>query len=99
MSQISEKRVWHVNGWAMVLAELLLVAGCVQLVLSGIRTSAPNTVPVALLWAVPLVILFMVVMQGFFLIHPNEAKVFVFLGRYIGSARNAGFHWANPFAL
>jgi regulator of protease activity HflC (stomatin/prohibitin superfamily) len=45
-----------------------------------------------------LIIVFMT-FGGFFLIHPNESKVFTFLGKYIGSARAAGFYWANPFAV
>jgi regulator of protease activity HflC (stomatin/prohibitin superfamily) len=36
---------------------------------------------------------------GFFLIHPNESKVFTFLGKYIGSALTSGFFWTNPFAV
>jgi regulator of protease activity HflC (stomatin/prohibitin superfamily) len=99
MSQLAEKRVWHVNGWAMVAVEFLLVVGCVLLVLAGVPSMTAGALPVLLLCAVPLVVLFFVCMQGFFLIHPNEAKVFVFLGRYVGSARTAGFYWANPFAL
>jgi regulator of protease activity HflC (stomatin/prohibitin superfamily) len=33
---------------------------------------------------------------GFFVLHPNESKVFTFVGRYVGTARQAGFHWTNP---
>ncbi|MFB8787793.1 MAG: SPFH domain-containing protein [Potamolinea sp.] len=35
---------------------------------------------------------------GFFTVEPNKARVIVFLGRYIGSVRQAGFWWTNPFA-
>lgn len=34
---------------------------------------------------------------GFFIVQPNEARVLVLFGRYIGSVREAGFWWANPF--
>lgn len=36
--------------------------------------------------------------SGFFTIEPNQAVVLVFFGRYIGSVRQAGFWWSNPFA-
>ncbi|MFB8792510.1 MAG: SPFH domain-containing protein [Potamolinea sp.] len=36
--------------------------------------------------------------SGFFTIEPNQAVVLVFLGRYIGTVRQAGFWWSNPFA-
>jgi hypothetical protein len=36
--------------------------------------------------------------SGFFTVEPNQAVVLVFLGRYVGSVRQAGFWWTNPFA-
>lgn len=36
--------------------------------------------------------------SGFFTIEPNQAVVLVFLGRYVGTVRQAGFWWSNPFA-
>jgi regulator of protease activity HflC (stomatin/prohibitin superfamily) len=34
---------------------------------------------------------------GFFTVAPNEGKVLQFFGRYIGTVRDAGPRWANPF--
>lgn len=34
---------------------------------------------------------------GFFMVHPNEAKVMQLFGKYIGTAREPGLRWANPF--
>jgi len=49
----------------------------------------------------PLAIVLFVVtiaqMFGFFVVHPNEARVLVFFGKYVGSVRDAGFWWTNPF--
>ncbi|WP_117237730.1 SPFH domain-containing protein [Thermus sediminis] len=36
--------------------------------------------------------------SGLFTVQPNEAVVLVFLGRYAGSIREEGFHFANPLA-
>jgi regulator of protease activity HflC (stomatin/prohibitin superfamily) len=33
---------------------------------------------------------------GFFVVNPNEAKVLILFGKYAGSAKQDGFHWANP---
>ena len=33
---------------------------------------------------------------GFFTLQPNEAAVLLLFGAYKGTARQAGFHWANP---
>lgn len=36
---------------------------------------------------------------GFFLVNPNESRVLVLFGDYIGTVKTNGFHWANPFYL
>lgn len=36
--------------------------------------------------------------SGFFTVEPNQAVVLVFFGRYVGTVREAGFWWTNPFA-
>jgi regulator of protease activity HflC (stomatin/prohibitin superfamily) len=38
-----------------------------------------------------------VLMTGFFTLQPNEARVLILFGRYRGTVRQSGFHWANPF--
>ncbi len=35
--------------------------------------------------------------KGLFIVNPNEAKVVQLFGRYVGTVRQAGFHWGNPF--
>lgn len=39
----------------------------------------------------------MVMLGGFLLVEPNEAKVLTLFGRYTGSIKEAGFWWVNPF--
>ena len=31
------------------------------------------------------------------MVHPNQAKVMTLFGTYVGSARETGLRWANPF--
>ena len=35
---------------------------------------------------------------GYLTVQPNQARVLIFLGRYIGSISNDGFWWVNPIA-
>ncbi|MBI5463760.1 MAG: SPFH domain-containing protein [Ignavibacteriales bacterium] len=52
------------------------------------------------LWGIiPLGIFIIVLMPGFFVVQPNEARVLVLFGKYIGSVRESGLWWANPFAI
>jgi hypothetical protein len=41
-------------------------------------------------------LLLVVALNGFLVVQPNQAKVAVFLGRYLGTVRRSGFHWVNP---
>jgi regulator of protease activity HflC (stomatin/prohibitin superfamily) len=34
---------------------------------------------------------------GFYLVNPNQGKVLQLFGRYVGTDRNNGLRWANPF--
>ena len=36
---------------------------------------------------------------GFFIVHPNQAAVLIFFGKYTGSVKNNGFWWVNPFTI
>lgn len=38
-----------------------------------------------------------ILLCGFFVLQPNQARVMIFFGKYKGTFRNTGFFWANPF--
>jgi regulator of protease activity HflC (stomatin/prohibitin superfamily) len=40
----------------------------------------------------------LVIVTGFTVVNPNEARVVQFFGRYVGSIREAGFYWTVPFS-
>jgi regulator of protease activity HflC (stomatin/prohibitin superfamily) len=46
--------------------------------------------------AAVLALLLVLALNGFVVVQPNQAKVAVFLGRYVGTIRRSGFHWVNP---
>lgn len=35
--------------------------------------------------------------KGLFIQEPNESRVMMFFGKYVGTCRQVGFYWANPF--
>jgi regulator of protease activity HflC (stomatin/prohibitin superfamily) len=73
-----------------VLLLLLLAMGGIGLTLA----SDPLTLLVAKIAA--LVVLF-VALFGLFMVQPNQAAVVQLFGRYIGTVRENGLRWANPF--
>ncbi len=45
----------------------------------------------------PLLIIFILGMVGYFVQEPNEARVMIFFGKYKGTCRKVGYYWVNPF--
>jgi len=53
--------------------------------IGGLIGAVLASVVVAICWA------------GFFMVHPNEAKVLQLFGKYVGTTHEPGLKWANPF--
>ncbi len=51
----------------------------------------------ALLVAILVFVILLIALGGFFTVAPNEGKVLQFFGRYIGTVRDSGPRWTNPF--
>lgn len=73
-----------VSGYAYLLGSLLVLAVSFYFAFSQ-----------PWFWAV--VVLALLLLMGVFVINPNEAKVLVLFGDYVGTVRESGFYWANPF--
>ncbi len=53
----------------------------------------------SLILAIAMFVVGLLVVVGLFTVQPNESRVLIFFGRYIGSCRTEGFRWGNPFAI
>ena len=53
--------------------------------------------PLGIFLAVLAFVIIMILYKGFFMVHPNQAKVLQLFGNYVGSVRETGLRWANPF--
>jgi regulator of protease activity HflC (stomatin/prohibitin superfamily) len=62
----------------------------------SIVSSLPHNPAIAGVSLIGLVIL-LVCFKGFFMVHPNQAMVLQLFGTYVGSVRQTGLRWANPF--
>ena len=90
---IREKERKVPSGYLMIvvlfLAEAATIYWFVQevqaLSVGGIIASSTAMTVVFILWF------------GFFMVHPNEARVLQLFGAYAGTAREPGLRWANPF--
>ena len=44
-----------------------------------------------------LIPIFLLLIPGFFLVNPNGSRVLVLFGKYVGTVKENGFYWTNPF--
>lgn len=77
-----------------VIAIMLLAQGATIFALVQSIIAAKPLLVVASVIAILLVAVFWL---GFFMVHPNEAKVLQLFGKYAGTAHDPGLRWANPF--
>ena len=82
-----EKTIKPTSGWAMLLILFLLVAAGIFLLIMKQFTLA----------AVSLLIAFTFIAPGFIAIEPNSSRVLTLFGSYIGSIKESGFFFTNPF--
>jgi regulator of protease activity HflC (stomatin/prohibitin superfamily) len=61
-----------------------------------IRSAASQELLPAVFFMLALVVT-LICFKGFFMVHPNQAKVLQLFGTYVGSVRQTGLRWANPF--
>lgn len=80
------------SGYLALAALLLFSAALIFTLVQAIQAeSAPQIVALVLLAVVLFVMWF-----GFFLVNPNEARVLLLFGKYVGSVKTTGLKYANP---
>jgi uncharacterized membrane protein YqjE len=95
MKTVTEINAKRINAFVALLFVIVLLVLNVYLIYWMAVKEAPEY-----LWIeIPLFIVTLISFMGFFIVQPNEARVLVFFGKYIGSVREAGFWYANPFAI
>jgi len=83
------------SGYLMIVVLLIAEAAVIfwfvselrSLSIAGIIASSIGLTIVTILWV------------GFFMVHPNEARVLQLFGAYVGTVREPGLRWANPFYM
>jgi regulator of protease activity HflC (stomatin/prohibitin superfamily) len=92
---IREKQVTAASGWLALAILIPLLVAIVAAIVLEVRTGAPEAwrvVALALLAALDGLCL-----GGLFVVNPNEGQVLQLFGAYVGTAKEPGLRWANPF--
>jgi regulator of protease activity HflC (stomatin/prohibitin superfamily) len=77
----------------MLLFSIVLMGFAIFLFVDGIRNEAVSLV----IGAVLLFLFAWLLVAGLFVVNPNESKVLQLFGKYVGTGKEAGLRWANPF--
>ena len=101
-----EKQARAASGWPMLFVTLAAYALSIWGMVQGIiilataeeaGVPAPVTGPALLVGGIVLLIVAIIVTCGFFSLQPGQARVLVLFGNYVGTVRESGFYWVNPF--
>lgn len=93
MQTIIEKTAKKMNGYVMLFLVLALTIFNFYWLVMMIQLEQPAM----LIIFIPSVLANLILLGGFFIVQPNEARVLVLFGKYVGSVRESGFFYANPF--
>jgi regulator of protease activity HflC (stomatin/prohibitin superfamily) len=87
-----QRAAWAISGLPALVAVVAVNAVATALIVVGAvdHSSPPMIVGVVL------VVLAGPLFGGFFVVQPNESRVLVLFGRYVGTVAEAGLWWCNP---
>lgn len=83
---MTERKAFSVSGYSVLFLIFILKGLFVFFLLTK-----------ALLLAIPILVISVFMCFGFFMVFPNKAKVMILFGQYIGTVKENGLRWTNPF--
>lgn len=86
---MKEHALRSLPGIPVVLAQLLILAACGWLIATGAGPWPAVAVVVGLLTAFSAI--------GLYMVEPNQAAVISLFGKYVGTVKDNGLRWNNPF--
>ena len=100
-----EKRINAKSGYGMLAAVLVILLVIIALFVWSVvglagtpdGTDAPAMYSIGLAVSIIAFCLWFIPLAGFFSLQPGQARVCILFGKYVGTVRDEGFFWANPF--
>jgi regulator of protease activity HflC (stomatin/prohibitin superfamily) len=89
---VTERLIPGVPGLPVLALCLLAIIGGVVLIIIGANTTS------VLIWiGIALIVVAAFILPGLTPVSPGQARVVQLLGRYVGTVRQTGLRWVNPF--
>lgn len=84
-----------INGFAMIFFVIILIPA--MMIGIGFWGAYADNMWIAVGLNIPMFILFLLGISGYFTQEPGEARVMIFFGKYVGTCKEVGYFWTNPF--
>jgi regulator of protease activity HflC (stomatin/prohibitin superfamily) len=78
-----------ISGWSMIGVLIMIAIGGFLLIIA-----MPEAHKV---WGAMVLVIDCVLLAGLFMVNPNEGRVLQLFGKYVGTTKEEGLRWANPF--
>jgi regulator of protease activity HflC (stomatin/prohibitin superfamily) len=88
-----EKELKPMSGYLALILAIVCIIGAAGCFISGASMRMPGLIFLAPLLLIAAVFLF----KGIMVVNPNDARVCTFFGKYVGSVKDNGLLWVNPF--
>ena len=90
---MQERPLHPPSGVAMFVALFIATGANIWYLVDSIQSESIASIWISVTVAVVLTILWL----GFFIVQPNQGAVLQFFGKYVGTCRDHGLRWTNPF--
>jgi regulator of protease activity HflC (stomatin/prohibitin superfamily) len=91
-----ERRAFRVPGFIMLVLMIVEIFGTERLA----RWGAAHHNGAMVGWTITVgIFVFLLMWTGLTVVAPNESRVVLFFGRYVGTLRQPGFHWTVSFSI
>lgn len=90
---INERAFSTTSGWV---ALPVILFGILALDVTVLWLAVEDTAEARIVMQVPWLFLTIFLLAGLFVVNPNQARVVLLFGRYKGTVKEQGLHWANP---
>jgi len=91
----NERKVTAWSGPLGLVVGLILIALAINYFIGAVSHERLGL----LFLSLPMLLLGILTLSGLFTVQPNQAVVLLFFGTYVGTVRDAGWWWTNPFNL
>lgn len=95
---LKEKVISAVSGIPILILTLVLLVAPIVGIVMAVKSSPHGDKPVGFIVTMFVILaLDFLALCGFFTVQPNQGVVLTLFGKYVGTVRDEGLRWANPF--